>query len=186
MICHFDERVTSCLFCLCFFECICRQPFKAASHVGFRNQVRIVHLGGFFSPATGFPSACFGLIFAICKLIPCRASSANRFQACWEIRYPCHGSTREYNRCKLCHRLDVQDPSSSIDINSHVGSHVHCMLLMAYRALKLVCVRWNVAEIPSKGALKLGHTGFLDKVRDLSAIFPLLCFAHTFSPDCIH
>jgi hypothetical protein len=46
---------------------VCLSVFTdSSSHVGFRNQVRIVHLGGFFSPAPGFPSAFFGLI--ICAL----------------------------------------------------------------------------------------------------------------------
>ncbi len=86
------------------------------SHV--RDQVRIVHLGGYFSTPPGISRECCVKHDRI--MIRCRRIGAFVFLYGRQSRHSCDGSSRQYIRCKLCYRLDVQALSSSIDLNSHV------------------------------------------------------------------
>jgi hypothetical protein len=53
-------------------------------------------------------------------MIRCRRIGAFVFLYGRQSCHSCDGSARQYIRYKLCHRLDVQAPSSSNDLNSHV------------------------------------------------------------------
>lgn len=98
----------------------------------FRDHVRMVHLGGYFSVPPGLDARALCTLcvksLEVAILTPSRALSAVCLQGRRRCSYTRYGLARQHIRCKRCHRLDVQAASNCNGFRSHVGlfAAAHC------------------------------------------------------------
>ncbi len=170
--------------CLLLVLCICATfcfslldaLYLCASHWSnwLRGQVRIAHLGGYFSVPPGFETSPIPLQPAGEALSPLliwlltvrRTFFALQIQNCGFMWNSFPRSPRQHYWCKCRHRLDVQAASSSNHFYSHVIYTVAlCVIFLSgWTSPNSIFVRWNVGEGPSKGVLRVGSTSLLSKV----------------------